>query len=321
MSSAPWQETPALTPTPAHVLRVPSKRKSTPKAKPDSAPSARASKKPKTNGRADVTSEGSQHSSVQPDDPSSTAKPVDTTLMELARSAVVHCLAEETKELGKTAWLTEGDIIKHIVKERAQPEYLKCFKNLTDADVEDYLGRVFKTEEDRPSSDRKLYRGAPQVDGGPLDKNATYWSVSSKARLSQDAMTSGEAANSPLQRSESPVSNRRLDQHHGAEETELSPQGLVPIDHTTMQPTLLDKLHLVVKKKHADLDKEQKVSFKLLEESWKQKEQEMLALRDKEVARLARYEEELTEAVSRYHDESSSFGAHQIGSLRHFSQD
>ncbi|KAK5732994.1 hypothetical protein LTS12_027026, partial [Elasticomyces elasticus] len=80
-------------------------------------------------------------------------------------------------------------------------------------------------------------------------------------------------------------------------------------------------LHLVVKKKHADLEKEQKVSFKLLDESWKQKEQEMLALRDKEVARLARYEDELTEAVSRYHDESSSFSAHQIGSLRHFSQD
>ncbi|KAK3614119.1 hypothetical protein LTR56_027465 [Elasticomyces elasticus] len=245
MSSAHWQETPtpAPIPTPANGLRASSKRyrKSTAKAaEPDSAASARASKRPKTNGygHADVTSE--------PDDPSTTPKPLDTTLMELSRSAGVHFLTGVENKTGEVAWLTDEDIIEHLVKERGQPEYYKFFKNLTEGEVRGILRGVFDSEEERPASDRKLYRGAPQVEGIPLDKNATYWSVSSKAQLSQDAMTSGEAANSPLQRNEGPVSDRRLDQHHGAEETELSPQGLVPTDHGTMQPTLLDKLHLDV---------------------------------------------------------------------------
>ncbi|KAK3612860.1 hypothetical protein LTR22_028418, partial [Elasticomyces elasticus] len=132
----------------------------------DSAGPARASKRPKINGHADVTTE--------PDNPSSTPQPLDTTLMELARSAVVHYLTEEEKNIGKTVWLMEKAIIEHLFKERWQPEYFMFFKDLTEGEVRASLRGVFDSEEERPASDRKLYRGAPQVEGVPLDKNATY---------------------------------------------------------------------------------------------------------------------------------------------------
>ncbi|KAK6399654.1 hypothetical protein LTR81_025000 [Elasticomyces elasticus] len=270
MSSAHSQETPAPAPAPiptqANGLRAASKRyrKSTAKAaEPDSAASARASKRPKTNGHghADVTSE--------PDDPSTTPKPLDTTLMELSRSAGVHFLNGVENKTGEVVWLTDEDIIEHLVKERGQPEYYKFFKDLTEGEVRGFLRGVFDSEEERPASDRKLYRRAPQVEGVPLDKNATYWSVSSKARLSQDATTSGEAANS-----------------HG--------------------PTLLDELHELVKTKLADVREKHKSTTDLVQECKKRQAQELETIITREADELDILEAELEEARSKYSAASSS---------------
>ncbi|KAK3615198.1 hypothetical protein LTR56_026747 [Elasticomyces elasticus] len=215
--------------------------------------------------------------------------------MELSRSAGVQFLIGVENRTGEIAWLADKDIIEHLVKERWQPEYYNFFRDLTEGEIRDLLRGVFDSEEDRPTSDRKLYRGPPQVEGVPFDKNATYWSVSSLARPSQDAMTSGEAVDTLLQRSERPVSDRRLDQHHGVEENESSTHG----------PTLLDNLHELVKTKLADVREKHKASSDLIQECKERQAQELATIFSKEADELDILQADLEEARSKYSAASS----------------
>ncbi|KAK3623868.1 hypothetical protein LTR56_020758 [Elasticomyces elasticus] len=335
MSIAAPHGTPAGTPTPAPA--IPSRKLSERKRKPTCAqlthfhcikhlltqlaPAANAnkpngagaSKRARIHGPEDVASESSQHSSVQPDDPSSPPKQLNPTLVKLARSAVVAYLTETEKETGdgKTAWVKQQDIIDHLVDNPTDLAYRNYFKELTPQEAKEYLDHVFTSEEARSPSEQKLQRGAPEGEG-PLDKSARFWSVI------KGATTSEKAVKSLLQRTEGPVPDRRLDQHHGAEETELSLRGAT--DDATMRSTLLDKLHLDVKKKHANLDEAQKASHERLEERMKHMQQKMIEMADQEAADIERLEKELTEAQSKYFAESSNFGAYQVGSLRRFGQ-